>query len=195
MTKKPDIDKALDMVADVRAFHRQFGVVMSNVPRHPPAEIESLRLALIREEFDELQAAVAARDITGIADGIVDMMYVLTGMALVYGLPLDEVWSEVHATNMAKTGGAIRDDGKILKPEGWRPPDVRGLLARRVLERFCTPDEEGCYTAPDGRCLGSPDCPCSGRFYAVTGEALPPETLRELALQHLTDLGLSLPLD
>jgi predicted HAD superfamily Cof-like phosphohydrolase len=47
----------------------------------------------------------------------------------VYGL--DEVFKEVHRSNMAKLvdGKVIRrEDGKILKPAGWTPPDIKGVL-------------------------------------------------------------------
>lgn len=50
------------------------------------------------------------------------------------GYPMDLGWIEVHASNMAKvdkaTGKVIRrDDGKILKPEGWVGPDLAAILA------------------------------------------------------------------
>ena len=33
---------------------------------------------------------------------------------------------------MAKAGGPLREDGKRLKPPGWTPPDIAGVLAGRV---------------------------------------------------------------
>lgn len=44
------------------------------------------------------------------------------------GIDLRPVWSEVHAANMRKTTGPVREDGKRLKPEGWQPPDIAGVL-------------------------------------------------------------------
>jgi predicted HAD superfamily Cof-like phosphohydrolase len=29
---------------------------------------------------------------------------------------------------MEKLDGPIRADGKKLKPEGWKPPDIQGLM-------------------------------------------------------------------
>ncbi len=50
------------------------------------------------------------------------------------GVPLDAVFAEVHRTNMAKLNGdgepIYRDDGKVLKPPGWTPPDIEGVLQR-----------------------------------------------------------------
>jgi predicted HAD superfamily Cof-like phosphohydrolase len=46
-------------------------------------------------------------------------------------------WEEVARSNLAKidkvTGKVIkREDGKIMKPEGWRPPDL-GSYANKKL--------------------------------------------------------------
>jgi hypothetical protein len=50
---------------------------------------------------------------------------------VVYGIPLDRVFAAVHESNMAKLvqGKALRrEDGKILKPSDWQPPDIRSAL-------------------------------------------------------------------
>jgi len=50
-----------------------------------------------------------------------------------YGFPMDDVWREVQRSNMAKVvNGKVnkRADGKIIKPPGWTPPDIRGILER-----------------------------------------------------------------
>jgi predicted HAD superfamily Cof-like phosphohydrolase len=50
-----------------------------------------------------------------------------------YGVDMDPIWAEVRRTNMAKTGGAKRADGKLLKPEGWEPPRIRECLEEQGL--------------------------------------------------------------
>ena len=43
----------------------------------------------------------------------------------------DDAFNEVHRSNMAKLvdGKVIRrDDGKVLKPEGWQPPQLAQFL-------------------------------------------------------------------
>lgn len=76
-----------------------------------------------------------------VADGIVDSVYVLLQLARTLGVPFDEVWEIVHRKNMEKVGpdGQVirRADGKILKPEGWTPPNQEiwdVLYAKYVLE-------------------------------------------------------------
>lgn len=61
-------------------------------------------------------------------DAVADLIYVALGAAVTFGVNLGPIWSAVQRTNMAKVGGAVRPDGKILKPEGWQPPNVAELL-------------------------------------------------------------------
>lgn len=69
-----------------------------------------------------------------VADGIADAIYVLLGTAIEAGVDMDPVFDEVHRSNMAKAGGPRRADGKVLKPAGWTPPDIAGVLARQAIE-------------------------------------------------------------
>lgn len=62
------------------------------------------------------------------ADALADSTYVIEGSAHTLGVPLGDVFAEVHRANMQKLTGPKRADGKQLKPEGWQPPDVEGVL-------------------------------------------------------------------
>lgn len=66
-------------------------------------------------------------------DALVDICYYVSDASARAGLPLDDAIMHVHAANMAKrdprTGKFTRNpSGKILKPPGWQPPDLRRLL-------------------------------------------------------------------
>ena len=74
---------------------------------------------------------MSSGNITEIADGIADLIYVLLGTAIEYGININPIWDEVQRTNMLKEGGGIRPDGKILKPEGWLSPDIAGILKQQ----------------------------------------------------------------
>jgi predicted HAD superfamily Cof-like phosphohydrolase len=115
-------------VSDVEKFHEKFGCYSQRVIGLAPKEIQLLRLKLLAEEVAELITATTNEDIVEIADGIADVIYVAVGMALANGIPLDAVWDEVQRSNMAKVGGATRQDGKVLKPEGWQPPNIEAVL-------------------------------------------------------------------
>ena len=118
----------MDWFKDVLEFHKKFGVSILRRPRCTREEVRSLRARLIQEEHDELTTAMAEGNIPGIADGCVDLVYVVLGTAMSYGIDLRPVWDAVHKANMLKEGGGKRSDGKILKPKGWVAPDIRKAM-------------------------------------------------------------------
>lgn len=69
---------------------------------------------------------------TDVFDGILDLLVVTVNFGLSLGLPLQDGWDEVLRSNMAKVGptGVVerREDGKVLKPDGWTPPDLAAVL-------------------------------------------------------------------
>ena len=138
----------------VQDFHEKFGV---SVGTDLNMDNRELRAKLILEEAVETVAAmgydvnasfripdeqsyeasrwvdffgtrVCAEDIVEVVDGLADLIYVALGTAVSFGVDLGPIFDEVHRTNMAKDGGATRDDGKILKPDGWVGPDIAGIL-------------------------------------------------------------------
>lgn len=106
---------------------------LSSTPRTPPPEVDKLCYNLIKEEIhEELADAWIKGDIVEIADAITDSIWVLICMAQCYGIPIEKVWEEVTRSNMAKfPGGAVirrPEDGKIMKPPDWKPPDIKRIL-------------------------------------------------------------------
>jgi len=117
----------------VAEFHRAYGLPVRDEPqRAVDAAQVALRQSLIEEEVGELRAAAAAGDLIGVADALADIVYVAYGTAHTYGVDLDAVLDEVHASNMTKLGadGAPirREDGKVLKGPDYRPPDIGAVL-------------------------------------------------------------------
>jgi predicted HAD superfamily Cof-like phosphohydrolase len=119
---------------DVREFHEAMDAPVAYRPEVPDARIRETRKRLIEEEFRELMVELDGDDVAAVAKETVDLVYVALGAAVEYGIDLDLVWDVVHASNMAKLGPngkpTRREDGKILKPEGWQAPDIAALLAR-----------------------------------------------------------------
>lgn len=136
----------------VLAFHRKFGQPIAEKPAAPAVERSRLRIALIAEEFCEfLQAAGVPRalvidigatiiqstrelyppDVEQLADALGDLDYVVEGTRLEYGINGEPIAAAIHAANMAKEGGRMRADGKILKPAGWMAPDIAGELRKQ----------------------------------------------------------------
>ncbi len=122
----------MTMIDDVKEFHRAFGHPILETPQIPSRDRMALRLNLIDEEVCELDEANGNRDIVEVADAIGDLIYVVIGMALEYGIPLQEVWDEIQRSNMSKLGEdglpIIREDGKIMKGPNYFPPDIRRIL-------------------------------------------------------------------
>lgn len=124
----------MDMFQAVLDFHRKFGANIGEKPGFPPEHTAALRFTLIEEELEEFKEAVGQRDIVKAADALADLTYVVLGTAVTLGIDLRPVFAEVHRTNMAKEGGATREDGKILKPPGWKPPEIAPLLENMRLK-------------------------------------------------------------
>lgn len=69
-------------------------------------------------------------------DALVDMYYYSLNAAAKKGLDLSSIFQVVHQANMNKkdpvTGKFIRrEDGKIMKPPGWKEPDIIGEIIRQ----------------------------------------------------------------
>jgi len=87
----------------------------------------------LQEEVDEYLTAEQEDNLVEIADALADIIYIACGTAVSYGIPLDKVFEEVHRSNMAKLvdGKPLkREDGKVIKPVGWTPPDIAGVLKK-----------------------------------------------------------------
>jgi len=110
----------------VRGNHKVLGELGD-----PPMIRDSiLREKLIREEANEAADAIDAGDLVEAVDGLCDLMYVTIGAFEAFGLDATKYFNIVHKYNMMKTGHRKDDKGKVLKPEGWVPPqeEIRQAL-------------------------------------------------------------------
>ncbi len=142
-----------DAVRQVLQFQIAAGSPTSGHPVIPAAWSRQLGAALILEEALETIKAMGydvkanpARggklelieahelDIVEVADGIADLKYVAIHAGHTWGIPMVAVWDAVQKSNMAKFADGVkrRDDGKIIKPEGWQPPPIAKLIAESV---------------------------------------------------------------
>ncbi len=119
---------SIDWYADVKAFHEKFGCLVGDKPSELDDMERLLRVDMEREERFETQQAILNNDLPGTVDGIADQLYLLVGRLVAMGVDARPIWDEVHRTNMAKEGGGRGKRGKILKPEGWKPPRIKEIL-------------------------------------------------------------------
>lgn len=112
---------------DVEVFLRAVG---QNPPPFNADESNQSRLyaKLIAEEYAEFCEAVIDSDDTEKADACFDMIWVIVGYMRSRGWDVNGIWDEGAKSNLSKidpTTGLVRrrEDGKILKPDGWKEPD------------------------------------------------------------------------
>ena len=90
-------------------------------------------LDLIREETDELEEAIQDNDKVEQLDALIDILVVTMGAVRAAGWDGQGAWKEVMDTNFAKIDpdtGKVRkrEDGKVLKPEGWKAPELAQFI-------------------------------------------------------------------
>lgn len=129
----------MSVFVDVHAF-------MKAVGHEPDPKRVSLYLDLVREEIGELEVAMSAYHAAerseevqsaraDAADAICDSIWVLVGLGKMMDIPVEFCWDEVTITNMKKCdpelGTIMRDEsGKIMKPPGWRPPNMLKIITQ-----------------------------------------------------------------
>lgn len=96
----------------------------------------NLYIRLIEEEFKELKEAIANNDLVEQLDALEDILVVTIGAINSMGADGEGGWKEVMGTNFAKIDketGKVRkrEDGKVLKPLGWTPPDLKPFIKRK----------------------------------------------------------------
>ena len=99
----------------------------------------NLYYKLIKEEYKELRDAVDAGDQVEVLDAIVDILVVTIGAGHSMGADVEGAWNEVMRTNFAKIDSETgkvrrRKDGKVLKPEGWKPPELSSFLSNKDVD-------------------------------------------------------------
>lgn len=91
---------------------------------------------LLKEEHKELVDALADDNDVEIVDALLDILVVTIGALHSFGADAEGGWKEVMRTNFAKIDretGKVRkrEDGKVLKPLGWTPPDLKPFVSKK----------------------------------------------------------------
>ena len=123
------------LVASLLEFNQAFDIPKLDSPDIGPEELIELRIKLLREEVEEYAEAARAGDLVEVLDALADIGYILAGTILNHGMQniYDDAFNEVHRSNMAKlVDGKVlrREDGKVMKPEGWTPPQLAQFVTK-----------------------------------------------------------------
>lgn len=117
---------------DVRAFNQKFNMMVHDAPVMLSERLAQERRAHMQEELNEFMDASVARDINGMADALIDLVYFAKGTAVKMGLPWRALWDDVQRANMAKVPGITRRGPMfrhdVEKPEGWVGPQTAEIL-------------------------------------------------------------------
>lgn len=124
--------KQIEMLID---WHKKYGVPYRTEPcpfddSDENMTIIKLRGRIMMEEVKEwLSAATYNQDIDQRAKELADILYTVYGTIITEGLQdvIEKVFDAVHESNMTKGTNGIpvkRADGKILKGEDYREPDL-----------------------------------------------------------------------
>jgi len=117
-------------MSDIFGDHRRFMQACGQTTDELNLDQYQMYCNLIREEFDELCASDNAVDDL---DALIDIMVVTAGALHSLGVDAQGAWNEVMRSNFDKvdpeTGLVIkREDGKVLKPQGWKPPNLKPFV-------------------------------------------------------------------
>ena len=119
----------------VKQFMITFGQEVKPKPQMPELGTIKLRLALIEEELGELREALINDDMVETADALADILYVVYGAAAAFGMDIDEIFEEVHDSNMSKldeNGKPIYSElGKVLKGQNYFEPKIATILLKQ----------------------------------------------------------------
>lgn len=93
----------------------------------------NMYIKLIEEEFKELTVALDNNDKVETLDALIDILVVTIGAIHSMGADGEGAWKEVMKTNFAKIDNETgkvrkREDGKVLKPIGWVPPNLTSFI-------------------------------------------------------------------
>ena len=95
----------------------------------------NMYVQLIGEETGELADAINNKDTVETLDALIDILVVTIGAIHSMGADAEGAWKEVMKTNFAKIDketGKVRkrEDGKVLKPVGWVPPNLKPFISK-----------------------------------------------------------------
>lgn len=132
----------------VHAFMRAMDLPL---PHENKPGVEGLNFKLLRslvqEEAEEFAFAMRLLEFklehqedymdawAEVIDAICDIIVVVHNTSNAMGIDLQPFFDEVHRTNMMKSEGSVRADGKKLKPKEWKPPRIRELLLEQIAKK------------------------------------------------------------
>jgi NTP pyrophosphatase (non-canonical NTP hydrolase) len=127
-----DLTQPWPAVRAVRAWLLAAGLSIHDQPTlDVPLQEREMACALIEEEAGEFRAAVESSDLVEIADAVADLIWVSLEAAATFGIPIEQVFAEVHRSNLTKIQSgeiAVNAAGKIVGGRDFSAPDLLPIL-------------------------------------------------------------------
>lgn len=149
-----------ELFKDVVEFHKKYELMPEWSGHEVPLDRLMFRLRAMFEEMFEFCDAIGAvvefdenglrvildpaadRDVHGAFDALIDMTYFNLGTAVLFNFPFEQGWARVHAANMQKIRAESDADPlskrkskfDVVKPPGWKAPDLTDLLKIEASE-------------------------------------------------------------
>ena len=116
----------------VKLFMDTYGQEVKDKAEFSDAKTNKLRIALIKEELEELTEAMQNENLLEVADALTDILYVTYGAGHAFGIELDKCFEEVQNSNMSKLGEdgkpIYNEAGKVMKGPNYFKPDLSKYL-------------------------------------------------------------------
>ena len=116
----------------VKLFMKTYGQEVKDKAGFSDAKTNKLRIALIKEELEELTEAMQDENLLEVADALTDILYVTYGAGHAFGINLDKCFEEVQNSNMSKLGEdgkpIYNESGKVMKGPNYFKPDLSKYL-------------------------------------------------------------------
>ena len=121
----------------VREFHEKMELA---IDQPYSKELMNFRLKLEFEEIQEMASAALDLESPGLVEAeklvmlqdflkeMCDVVYVIKGTALSFGMDFDQAYNLVHKSNMSKLPLTKDADGKVQKGPNYQPPILEGLI-------------------------------------------------------------------
>lgn len=119
---------------DTMAFQQKYGLWRKDQFGILPKEEMKVKIGHLYEELAEIDKAHKEGNIYEISDGLIDLIYVASGLLNLMNMPAQALWNDVQARNMQKIRATKDNVGKrgstfdVIKPEGWLPPRTKDII-------------------------------------------------------------------
>ena len=119
---------------DTMAFQQKYDLWRKDQFGILPEEEMKVKIGHLYEELAEIDKAHKEGNIYEISDGLIDLIYVASGLLNLMNMPAQALWNDVQARNMQKIRATKDNVGKrgstfdVIKPEGWLPPRTKDII-------------------------------------------------------------------